>query len=65
LVVKNRSRRFFEPRVQTRAALSTIYKKAPAVGIIVTKLNRDLFGASLRLTLRAPFGREKSLPAIF
>ena len=26
---------------------------------------QGLFGASLRLTLRAPFGREKSLQAIF
>ena len=28
-------------------------------------INRGLFGTSLRLTLRAPFGLEKLLPAIF
>ena len=47
------------------AALSAMHKKSPRFEDFCGCIEGDLFGASLRLTLRAPFGREKSLPAIF
>ena len=42
-----------------------MHKISPSVQGLHAVIERDLFGASLRLALRAPFGREKSLPAIF